>query len=58
MAEVIAKRLVAPGIYIQSAGVRAGERDPFVDAVLEEQGFRSANTNRAPSMRLRMIFSI
>lgn len=38
MAEVIAKRLVAPGIYIQSAGVRAGERDPFVDAVLEEQG--------------------
>ena len=39
MAEVIAKRLVAPGIYIQSAGVRAGERDPFVDAVLEEQGF-------------------
>lgn len=38
MAEVIAKRLVAPGIYIQSAGVRAGERDPFVDAVLEEEG--------------------
>ncbi len=38
MAEVIAKQLVAPGIYIQSAGVRAGERDPFVDAVLDEAG--------------------
>lgn len=38
MAEVIAKQIVAPGIYIQSAGVRAGERDPFVDAVLDEAG--------------------
>nr|WP_296018262.1 low molecular weight phosphatase family protein [uncultured Agrobacterium sp.] len=38
MAEVLAKQLVAPGIYIQSAGVRAGERDPFVDAVLDESG--------------------
>ena len=38
MAEVLAKQLVAPGIYIQSAGVRAGERDPFVDAVLDEAG--------------------
>ncbi len=38
MAEVIAKQLVASGIYIQSAGVRAGERDPFVDAVLDEAG--------------------
>jgi protein-tyrosine-phosphatase len=38
MAEVIAKQLVAPGIYIQSAGVRAGERDPFVDVVLDEAG--------------------
>ncbi|MBB3944828.1 protein-tyrosine-phosphatase [Rhizobium skierniewicense] len=38
MAEVIAKQLVAPGIYIQSAGVRAGDRDPFVDAVLDEAG--------------------
>ena len=27
-----------PGIYIQSAGVRSGERDPFVDAVLDEVG--------------------
>ncbi len=38
MAEVIAKQVIAPGIYIQSAGVRAGERDPFVDAVLDEAG--------------------
>lgn len=38
MAEVIAKQIVAPGMYIQSAGVRAGERDPFVDAVLDEAG--------------------
>jgi hypothetical protein len=27
-----------PGTYIASAGVRAGERDPFVDVVLEEIG--------------------
>lgn len=38
MAEVIAKRLLPPDIYVQSAGVRSGERDPFVDAVLDEIG--------------------
>jgi protein-tyrosine-phosphatase len=38
MAEAIAKRLLPPDIYVQSAGVRSGERDPFVDAVLEEVG--------------------
>jgi protein-tyrosine-phosphatase len=38
MAEAIAKGLLQPDIYIQSAGVRAGERDPFVDVVLEEVG--------------------
>lgn len=38
LAEAIAKRLLPPDIYIQSAGVRSGERDPFVDAVLEEVG--------------------
>src|SRR3546814_16563124 len=36
MAEVIAKRLLPSDIYVQSAGVRAGEADPFVNAVLEE----------------------
>lgn len=38
MAEVIAKRLLKPDVYVQSAGVRSGERDAFVDAVLEEVG--------------------
>lgn len=38
MAEALAKQVIAPGIYVQSAGVRAGERDPFVDSVLEEIG--------------------
>ncbi|HEX2146494.1 MAG TPA: low molecular weight phosphatase family protein [Pseudorhizobium sp.] len=38
MAEVIAKRILPPDIYVQSAGVRSGERDPFVDAVLDEVG--------------------
>ncbi|MCM2291440.1 low molecular weight phosphatase family protein [Allorhizobium sp. BGMRC 0089] len=38
MAEVIARRLLPSGIYIASAGVRHGERDPFVDAVLDEIG--------------------
>jgi protein-tyrosine-phosphatase len=45
MAEAIAKSLLQPDIYIQSAGVRAGEHDPFVDAVLEEIGL-SLNSNR------------
>lgn len=38
MAEALAKQVIKSGIYVQSAGVRAGERDPFVDAVLEEVG--------------------
>ena len=38
MAEAIAKSLLQPDIYIQSAGVRAGEHDPFVDVVREEVG--------------------
>ncbi|KAA0701323.1 low molecular weight phosphatase family protein [Neorhizobium sp. P12A] len=38
MAEAIARRLLPPGIYVNSVGVRAGERDPFVDTVLEEIG--------------------
>ncbi|WP_312419686.1 low molecular weight phosphatase family protein [Shinella sp.] len=35
MAEVLARDML-PGIYVASAGVRPGERDPFVDAVLGE----------------------
>lgn len=38
MAEVIARSLLPHGTYIASAGVRPGERDPFVDTVLDEVG--------------------
>lgn len=38
MAEAIARSLLPRGTYIASAGVRDGERDPFVDVVLEEVG--------------------
>jgi protein-tyrosine-phosphatase len=38
MAEAITKNLALPGVYVASAGVRHGERDPFVDAVLDEIG--------------------
>lgn len=38
IAENLARSLLSPNIFIASAGVRAGERDPFVDAVLEEAG--------------------
>jgi Protein-tyrosine-phosphatase len=38
MAEAIAKRLLPSDIYVRSAGVRSGERDPFVDVVLDEIG--------------------
>ncbi|WP_374939313.1 arsenate-mycothiol transferase ArsC [Mesorhizobium sp. NBSH29] len=38
MAELLARQALASTVYVASAGVRAGERDPFVDAVLAEQG--------------------
>lgn len=38
MAEVLARRVLPKATYVASAGVRAGERDPFVDAVLGELG--------------------
>lgn len=38
MAEVLARSMLPSGIFLASAGVRAGPRDPFVDAVLEEEG--------------------
>lgn len=37
IAEALA-RAALPGIYFASAGIRRGERDPFVDAVLQEEG--------------------
>ena len=38
MAEIIARSVLPAGTYIASAGVRPGERDPFVDTVLAEMG--------------------
>ena len=38
MAEAIARHMLPQGTYIASAGVRAGERNPFVDVVLAEIG--------------------
>lgn len=42
MAETMAKRIVGRSIYIQSAGVRPGRHDPFVDAVMDELGIDTA----------------
>lgn len=38
MAEALAKRLFGKSIYIQSAGARKGELDPFSVKVMEEVG--------------------
>ncbi|WP_157018640.1 arsenate-mycothiol transferase ArsC [Mesorhizobium xinjiangense] len=38
MAEALARRDLPSTVFVASAGVRAGERDPFVDAVLAEWG--------------------
>ena len=38
MAETLARSLLPSGTYVASAGIRPGERDPFVDAVLGEVG--------------------
>ncbi len=38
MAEALARQLLPSGTYVASAGVRRGERDPFVDVVLDEIG--------------------
>jgi protein-tyrosine-phosphatase len=38
MAAAILRHLGGRGIYVESAGVRAGEVDPFVVAVMEEIG--------------------
>lgn len=38
IAEALARAMLPSGVFVVSAGVRAGQRDPFVDAVLEEQG--------------------
>ena len=38
MAEAIARYYLPQSVYVASAGVRRGERDPFVDIVLDEIG--------------------
>ncbi|TIR90064.1 MAG: low molecular weight phosphatase family protein, partial [Mesorhizobium sp.] len=38
MAEQLARRMLPATTFVASAGVRSGERDPFVDAVLAEEG--------------------
>ena len=38
MAEALARHYFGKSIYVQSAGVRQGERDPFVIAALDEIG--------------------
>lgn len=38
MAEQLARRVLPAVTFVASAGVRGGERDPFVDAVLAEEG--------------------
>jgi len=41
MAEALARSMLPKGTYIASAGVRKGEPDPFVEAVLSELGLTS-----------------
>ncbi|WP_281036013.1 MULTISPECIES: low molecular weight phosphatase family protein [unclassified Mesorhizobium] len=38
MAEQLARRMLPATTFVASAGLRGGERDPFVDAVLAEEG--------------------
>lgn len=38
IAELLARRVLPPSTFVASAGVRPGERDPFVDMVLAEEG--------------------
>ncbi|PZO79137.1 MAG: protein-tyrosine-phosphatase [Mesorhizobium amorphae] len=37
IAEALARHLLPAGVFVSSCGVRPGERDAFVDAVLEEE---------------------
>jgi len=43
MAEQLARAWLPTSTFVASAGVRAGERDPFVDAVLAEKGLSLAD---------------
>jgi len=43
IAELLARKLLPANMYIASAGVQRGERDPFVDAILVEEGLSLDN---------------
>jgi protein-tyrosine-phosphatase len=43
MAEILARKVLPRSTFVASAGVRAGERDPFVDAALAEAGLTLGN---------------
>ena len=43
VAEVLARKLLPPTVFVASAGVRAGEPDPFVEAILAEEGLSLKN---------------
>jgi protein-tyrosine-phosphatase len=57
MAEAIARHYLPQSVYVASAGVRRGERDPFVDACSMRSAFRSAATSRICSMISRTTIS-
>ncbi|WP_034491086.1 arsenate reductase/protein-tyrosine-phosphatase family protein [Afifella pfennigii] len=42
MAEALARQALGPNVYVASAGIAPGRRDPFVDAVLAEAGLSPA----------------
>ncbi|WP_274630083.1 low molecular weight phosphatase family protein [Arvimicrobium flavum] len=43
IAEALARSMLPPTVFVASAGVRAGEPDPFVAAVLAEDGLSLAD---------------
>jgi protein-tyrosine-phosphatase len=43
MAELLARKVLPATTFVASAGVRTGERDPFVDAVLAEDDLSLAD---------------
>ncbi len=43
IAEVLARSILPPTVFVASAGVRAGVPDPFVEAVLAEKGLSLGN---------------
>ncbi|MHB2165745.1 arsenate-mycothiol transferase ArsC [Alsobacter sp. R-9] len=49
MAEAIARHFFGKSVYVQSAGVRKGETDPFMVAVLDEIGI-DASKHRARTL--------